>query len=252
MQIAAAEVLRADRLAGRRLHQRRAAEEDRALLFDDDGFVRHRRDIGAARGARSHDDSDLGDPVRRHAGLVEEDPAEMLAVREHLRLMRQIGAAGVDQIDARQMVFGRDLLRAQMLLDGHGIIGAALDGRIIGDDHRLAAMDQADPGNEPGAVNVPLIHTVSGERADFQKRRTGIDEARDAFARKQLAAPDMPVARLCRAALGRRAAARLQFVDQTPPAGDVRVVFVRWRGQPARQPCHVARFPGSRSCMPPG
>ncbi len=47
----AAELLRADDLAGRRLHQRRPAEEDGALVAHDDGLVRHRRHIGAARGA---------------------------------------------------------------------------------------------------------------------------------------------------------------------------------------------------------
>ena len=51
VQIAAAEVLGRDGLAGRRLDQRRAAEKDRALLLDDDGLVRHRGNIGAARGA---------------------------------------------------------------------------------------------------------------------------------------------------------------------------------------------------------
>ena len=119
VQVAAAEILGRDGLAGRRLHQRRAAEKNRALLLDDDRLVGHRGDIGAARRARAHHDRDLRDAGRGHARLIVEDAAEMLAVGEHLGLMRQVGAAGIDEIDARQRVLRRDLLRAQMLLHRH-------------------------------------------------------------------------------------------------------------------------------------
>src|SRR6266581_1042504 len=43
MHVGAAEILRRDDLAGGGLHQRRPAEENRALLAHDDGLVRHRR-----------------------------------------------------------------------------------------------------------------------------------------------------------------------------------------------------------------
>ena len=133
VHVAAAEVLGGDDLAGRGLHQRRAAEEDRALLLDDDGLVAHRRHVGAAGGARAHHRGDLRDAARRQVGLVEEDPAEVLAVGEDLVLHRQERAAGVDEVDARQVVVGRDLLGAQVLLDRHRVVGAALDGRVVGD-----------------------------------------------------------------------------------------------------------------------
>jgi hypothetical protein len=48
VHVAAAQVLGADDLADGRLHQRRAAEEDGALVLDDDGLVAHRRHVGAA------------------------------------------------------------------------------------------------------------------------------------------------------------------------------------------------------------
>ena len=79
-----------------------------------------------------------GMPARGHRRLVEEDPPEVLAVGEDLGLQRQERAAGVDQVDARQPVLQRDLLRAQVLLDGHRVVGAALDRRVVGDDHALA------------------------------------------------------------------------------------------------------------------
>ena len=80
-----------------------------------------------------------GIPLRRHRRLVEEDPPEVLAVGEDVVLQRQERAAGVDQVDARQPVVERDLLRAQVLLDRHRVVGAALDGGVVGDDHALAA-----------------------------------------------------------------------------------------------------------------
>ena len=54
-----------DDLAGGGLHQRRAAEEDRALVADDHGLVAHRRDVGAAGGARAHHRGDLRDAGAR-------------------------------------------------------------------------------------------------------------------------------------------------------------------------------------------
>ena len=96
VHIGAAQFLGGDDFAGRRLHQGRAAEKDRALALDDDRLVRHRRDIGAARGARAHHGGDLRHAERRELRLVVEDPAEMLAVGEHLVLRRQKRAAGID------------------------------------------------------------------------------------------------------------------------------------------------------------
>ena len=87
-------------------------------------------------------------PLGRHARLVEEDAAEVLAIGEDLGLQRQERAAGVDEVDAGQAVLERDLLRAQVLLDGDRVVGAALDRRVVGDDQHLAARDAADAGDD--------------------------------------------------------------------------------------------------------
>ena len=91
-----------------------------------------------------------GMPRAGHRRLVEEDPAEVLAVREDLVLPGQERAAGVDQVDARQAVVQRDLLGAQVLLDRHRVVRAALDGGVVGDDHALAAGHPADAGDDAG------------------------------------------------------------------------------------------------------
>ena len=128
VQIAAAQILRAHHLPRGGFHQRRPAEEDGALVLDDDGLIRHRRHIGAAGGAGAHHRRDLRNAQRRQRRLIVEDAAEMLAVGKHFSLMRQVGAAAIHQIDAGQPVLARDFLRAQMFLHRHRKVGAALDG----------------------------------------------------------------------------------------------------------------------------
>ena len=165
-----AELLGRHVLAGRGLHERRPAEEDRAGPLDDDGLVAHRRDVGAAGRARAHHERDLRDPGGRHPRLVVEDPAEVVAVREDVGLERQERAAGVDEVDARQPVLERDLLRPQVLLDGHRVVRAALDRRVVGDDHAGRALDPADAGDDAGARRVVVVEAGRGERAQLEER----------------------------------------------------------------------------------
>ena len=61
VQVAAAELLGRDHLAGRGLDQRRSAEKDRALIANDHGLVAHRRHVRAAGGAGAHHAGDLRD-----------------------------------------------------------------------------------------------------------------------------------------------------------------------------------------------
>ena len=194
MHIAAAQVLGAHDFAGGGLDQWRAAQKDRALVAHDDALVAHRRHIGATGRATAHDHGNLGDALRAEVGLVEEDAAEMVAVRKHLVLVRQVGAARVDQVDARQAVLLRDLLRAQMLLDRQRVVGAALDRRVVAHDHAIDAADPADAGDQAGAGRAVAaiaigVHAQRGQRTEFQKRR-----ARDRAA----SAPDRAAA-ACRA-----------------------------------------------------
>ena len=202
MHVGAAEFFRGHHLAGRGLHQRRAAEEDRALVAHDDALVRHRRHIGAAGGAGAHHDGDLRNALRRHLRLIVEDAAEMPLVGKDLVLHRQEGAAGIDHVDAGQIVLPRDILRAQMLLHRHRIIGAALDGGVVGDDDAFAARDAPDAGDDAGGMHVAAIEAVGGQRRQFEKRRAGIDQQVDALARQHLAARGMPLARRLAAAAG--------------------------------------------------
>lgn len=162
--IATAQILCAHHFACCRFDQRRATQKDRALIFDNDGLVAHGRHIGSASRARPHHHGDLRDASRAHVGLVEENAAEMVAIRKHLILVGQIGAARVDQVHAWQVVLLRDLLRAQVLFDRQRVVGSALDRGVVADDHALHARDAANAGNDPCAGSSIFIHAVSCQR----------------------------------------------------------------------------------------
>ena len=143
-----------------------------------------------------------GMPCRRHLRLVVEDAAKMPLVGKDLVLQRQEGAAGIDHVDARQIVLPRDVLRAQMLFHRHRIIGAALDGRVIGDDDAFAPRDAPDPGDDARRMHVAAIEAVGRQRRQFQERGAGIDQQVDALARQHLAARGVALARGFAAAAG--------------------------------------------------
>ena len=168
MHVPAAQVLRRHLLAGRRLHQRRPGEKDRPLLLHDDRHVRHRRHIGAARRARPHHHRDLRDPLRRHLRLVVEDPPEMLPVGKHLVLVRQVRPARIDQVDAGQRVLRGDLLRPQVLLHRHRIVGAALHRGVVRHHHHLLPGHPPDrrrssppPGASPWYIPCAAVAPIS-------------------------------------------------------------------------------------------
>ena len=144
--------------------------------------------VGAARRARAHHAGDLRDARRGHRRLVEEDAPEVLAVGEDLVLHRQERAARVHEVDARQAVVQRHLLRAQVLLDRHGVVGAALDRGVVGDDHAAAAVHRPDAGDDAGRRRVAVVELLGGERRELEERRAGIAEQLDALAHEQLAA----------------------------------------------------------------
>ena len=162
-------------------------------LADDDRLVAHRRHVRAAGGARAEDGGDLRDAGLGHVGLVVEDPAEVLAVGEDLVLHRQERAAGVDQVDAGQPVLQRHLLRAQVLLHRHRVVGAALDGGVVGDDDALAAGDPADAGDDPGGRRVAVVEAVRGQRRELEERAARVEQGVDPLAGQQLAAVDVPL-----------------------------------------------------------
>ena len=192
VQFAAAEVFGGNFLAGRGLDQRWPRKENSALPAHDDALVAHRRDVGSACGAAPHHAGNLRDAFGAHVCLIEKDPSEMVAVGEDLALVRQVGPAAVDQIDARQVIGLGNLLRAQVLLDRHRVVSAALHGRIVAHDHALAARDAADRGDDPRAGYFALIHVARRQLPDLEQRRARIEQPLHPFTGQQFAARGMP------------------------------------------------------------
>ncbi|MOA10072.1 hypothetical protein D3C78_1299440 [compost metagenome] len=112
----------------------------------------------------------------------------MLAVGEHLVLARQVGAAGVHQVDARQAVLLGDGLRADVLLHGQRVIGAAFYRGVVADDHAFHILDATDACDHASGGDVLAIHLMGGEGGKFEERRARVEQAVDALAHRQLAA----------------------------------------------------------------
>lgn len=163
-----------------------------ALSFDNDAFVAHGGDVSSACGARAHDDAYLGDAHARHLRLVVEDATEVVDVWEDVRLVGEIGAAGVNEVDAWEVVFLGDGLRAEMFLHGDGVVGSSLDGGVVGNDHALDAVDGADSRHDTAGWHVlAVVHFVAGHLAEFEEGRPGVDQRGDAVADEHLPALDV-------------------------------------------------------------
>jgi acetyl-CoA acetyltransferase len=146
-------------LAGRHLHEGRAAQEHLALLVKHHRVVAHARDVGAAGRRVAEDQGDAGDAHGRQLREV----AELLTgTDEELRLARQVTPAGLDELQHRKPVLPGDLHRPVDLLPGVGVAGAALHGGIVGEQHALDAFDHPDARDDAGFDGV--VGAPGGER----------------------------------------------------------------------------------------
>ena len=196
MQFAAAQFFCGDSFACGSFDKWRTSKEDRSLPAHDDRLVAHGRHISTACSARAHHHSNLRDAARAHVRLVKEDAAKVVAIRKDLILIGKVRATGIHQIDARQMVFSRDFLCTKMFLHGHRIIGAALDGRVIGKNHNITARDTPHTGNRAAGRHITAVQPVRRKKSNFQKRRSWIEKRLNAIPRKHLTTCKMPFPRL--------------------------------------------------------
>ncbi len=162
-----------------------------------------------------------GHPGGRELRLVVEDAAEVVAVGEDLGLKGQEGAARVDEVEARQPVLRRDLLRAEVLLHREREVRAALHGRVVRDDHARPPLDRADAGDDAGRRRRAVVHVPRGERAELEERAVRVDEQVDALAGGQLAPRAM--------ALDRRVAAAARDRADRSRSSATSAVMLAWR-----------------------
>ena len=113
-------------------------------------------------------------------------------------------------------------LRAQVLLDRHRVVGAALDRGVVGDHHALAAVDPADAGDDArgrhGVVVAWLgrvaVHAEGRQRAQLEERAARVEQPVDPVADQQLAAVEVLAPRALRAAPADHGQPLAQLVDQ--------------------------------------
>ena len=94
----------------------------------------------------------------------------MFAIRENLVLQGQEGTTGVDEVNAREVVFSRDVLRAQVLLHRDRKIRAAFDSCVVGHDDDFLSLHPADAGDDSGRGCRVVIHAFGRERGQFEER----------------------------------------------------------------------------------
>src|SRR6266446_333721 len=108
----------------------------------------------------------------------------MIAIRENLGLVRQVGAA-----------------RHRW---------------VVRNDHYLSRGHTPDPDDHSGARRLVVVHSIRSQSADLEKWRARIQEPTDAIARQQLASLNVSLAMLRRAAAARCGDRRAQHRSQRP------------------------------------
>ncbi len=173
-------------------------------------------------------------PFDAHLRLVEEDAAEMVAVGEDLGLVRQVGAAAVDQIDARQPVLARrSPARA-------GASSPSADSRCRpSPSRRCRRSSPAGPRRGRCRRSCPRR---APRRRTCRRRRAG--RSRGTASRDRAAARRGRAAAACRARHGARGASRCR---RAPPRRRRRAVSRPARGC-ARRGRGTRRCP-ARSCV---
>ncbi len=189
-----AELLARDLLPDRGLHERRPGEVEPASLGHHERVAEDRQ-IAAARDAVAHDRGELRDALRRDHRVVAEDAAEVVGVGEDVLLQRQVHPRAVDQIDQRHPRPLGDRLRTDDLLAGHREERAGLHRGVVGDDHRGPSLDRAQGGHHACGRGpaVLAVHPVGGEDPAFEPRRSGVEQAVEAFPGGEATVPVLPL-----------------------------------------------------------
>ena len=183
VHLGAAEGLVVGLLAGRHLHQRRTAEEDLGAPVDEHGVVAHARDVGPARGGVAEHQGDRRDRHRGQLGELVEDPPGR---DEQVGLGREVGPAGLDEVDHRQPVGAGDLQGAQGLAQRVRVHRPAAHRRVVPDDQALDAVDDADARQDRGADGE--VGAPRGEGRELEEGGVGVEQQREPLADRELAA----------------------------------------------------------------
>ena len=102
-----------------------------------------------------------------------------------------------------------------MLLHRHRVVGAAFDSGVVGDDDRLAPVDDTDAGGDAGRRRFVVVKAVGGKRRQLEKGSVRIDQCVDALARQELTALVVAAALILRPTVLRRLQPIAQLSGET-------------------------------------
>ena len=126
------------------------------------------------------------------------------------------------------MIFPRDVSQPRVLQQAWFARRAAFRRRFIGDDQALAPFHQPDSADDARARNFS-VDPEAGQRRDFQKVRSFIEQRFDPLPRQQLALGLVTLVVFPAAALGRTLQFRAQPLDRRDHPGVVGAVCFRAR-----------------------
>ncbi len=96
---------------------------------------------------------------------------KVISVWKNIVLMWQVGATGVHQVNAGQVIFFSDSLRTQMLLYRDGVIGTAFNRCVIGDNNALLPAHTANScDNAAGVYHIFTVHFMTSQLRQLQER----------------------------------------------------------------------------------
>ena len=120
--------------------------------------------------------------------MIEKNSPEVVFVRKDLVLIGQISAAGIDQVDAGEVVLAGNVLCAQVFFDADRVIGAALHRGVVGNNDTLHTLDAPDAGDDScTGYSVFVIHGVRCKLGKLKKGRARINQHIHTFSGKQFA-----------------------------------------------------------------
>ena len=178
----ATELLEAHLLADDDLDHARRSEVHRSVALDHHDDVAEGGYVGAPCGGRPEEQADL----RHLAGqlhLVEEDASRVTPAGEHVDLVSDPRAGGVDEVEEGHADAGGGFLDAHDLFHGAGAPAAGLDRGVVGHDGDLPAFDRAQPGDH--SVRRQFFGQHVGEEPIFDEGAL-VQQQVEALARREL------------------------------------------------------------------
>ncbi len=206
----------------------RPAQSHERRAVDHEDHVGQRRQIRATCDAGAHDRGDLRDfEIAAHDRVVVENPGGAVLPRKDAALIGQVHTRGIDQVDDRNALPHRDLLRAQDLLDRLGPPRPGFDRRIIGHHDDRPAAHAAQARDDAGGRRLAVVLVPGDEQTDFDPRTVPVEQRGDALARGQLALIVLAFDPLRAAALFQARAQLLVFIAERLEATHERPCVVR-------------------------